>query len=191
MESIDGGQTWSMVGAYPQDRLEGGDLTFAPSRLNRIIFQSTINGASISEDGGKTWHPSSGLPKDAWKVVFSPADDEFVWAPGRDNLIYLSVDGGQTFNQTAASTGRRRLSALTPHPSDKNLLYFAEDGTFLATFDRRSSAVTEQKCAPLGKFIEIDAIAVPPGNPSVIYLGLNKRGIIIGLHSEREPAGLL
>jgi photosystem II stability/assembly factor-like uncharacterized protein len=180
MDSADAGRSWSVVGKVPLKQFEGGDMTFAPSNLNRLLFQSSVHGASVSDDGGRTWVKTSGLPEGAWAAVFSPVDDKIVWAASRGDRIYLSADGGKTFTR-AFAIAPKRVGTLAPHPTNKDLLYYVRDETWLATFDRRSGATTEQRCPRPDPYVEIAAIVASPATPSLIYLGLTKRGIIVGL----------
>ncbi|NLG84811.1 MAG: xyloglucanase [Firmicutes bacterium] len=97
--SIDGGKTWS-EGTDPEGVTGGG--TVAAAVDGKIVVWSP-EGAPVcyTKDNGKTWINSKGIPKGA--VVESDRVNPKKFYGFSEGKFYVSIDGGATFRQTAAT----------------------------------------------------------------------------------------
>lgn len=182
-DSRDGGETWTPIGSI---RLDNPTLyyrfAFDPANLDHILAGTSVSGAFLSTDGGLTWvRPLIGA-ENVFELVVSPANPNIVWAEGIDlddevRRIYRSADGGLTFVPEIDGSADVHLingTLLAPHPTNADVLYFVfgtyfqDYGTDLYRYDaaRRVLTLTHNDQD------DIDAIAFSPGQPQLMYLGL-------------------
>ena len=122
--STNDGMTWSK-------RFDGRvfDLRAHPSNNQRAIAGGP--GASwYSNDGGMTWHPSSGLPTSGRvEVAYAPSNGNIVYASSEsgNGRLYKSSNGGQSF--TLVSSGKNYLgsqgwydNAIWVDPTNPNIV---------------------------------------------------------------------
>lgn len=193
-ESLDAGETWTFVG-----RLEGAvgyyRFAFDPTDLDHVIAGTVAKGAWVSRDGGRSWTPSSGIGKgdaNVFQIVFSPADANRVWAmgidlaqsaeghPSRGRHIYVSSDGGATFDAVIDERPGVKLingPTMAAHPTNPGVLYFVfgthvyQYGTDLFRFDL---AAPDHLVLMHHDLDGINAIAFSPNDPDVMYLGVEE-----------------
>jgi photosystem II stability/assembly factor-like uncharacterized protein len=96
--SSDGGQTWTPAADQPSGA--SGGTVAAAADGSRIVWSSG-SGVFFSPDQGTTWTPSSGAPTGA--SVRSDRVNPLKFYALKNGAFYSSVDGGQTFNATAAT----------------------------------------------------------------------------------------
>ena len=85
--------------------------------------------------------------------------------------IYLSRDGGRTFSLEIKDSNEHplRFSILKSHPSDANILYYAES-FFLTKYDLKSQVKSTHEVVQSREFLKIKEIIFSPANPSSVYL---------------------
>lgn len=144
LRSLDGGETWTRLGATVFDAPDGGariskvivDRASAGSATGTTVFVSSGFGVFRSNDSGLTWQLS--LPGVATDLVVHPDDPRVLYAAlgnpagHPDNGVYRSTDGGFTWapirNGFAAfEVGR---IALAIAPSAPSTLYAAVQDAF-------------------------------------------------------------
>ena len=192
--SDDGGETWELSG-----RLETVTnpvifyrFAFDPNDLDHIVAGTTIDGAYVSRDGGRSWQRATGLGNGAsntFNLVVSPADGNRVWAmslnlpesdsgaPSHGRHIYVSSDGGASFTPVVDEQPGVKLingPIMAADPRNRDVLYFVFGthtqgyGTDLFRYDHASRRLTSTHNEHHG----IDAIEFSPVDPLLMYLGL-------------------
>ncbi|HJQ96933.1 MAG TPA: hypothetical protein VJ826_01405 [Candidatus Polarisedimenticolaceae bacterium] len=168
---------------------------FDPSNLDHVVFGVASVGAYVTFDGGQTWTRSTGLsstgtgPVNVFNVVVSPADPQRVFvmgldiaeadsgAPSQGRHIYLSRDGGLTFEpvvDASADVTIPNQSPMAAHPTNHDVVYFTFGTSFfgygadLYKYDDTTGQVTKTH----NDYHRIPVVDFNPVDPNVMYLGL-------------------
>ncbi|HEX8253984.1 MAG TPA: hypothetical protein VF846_12625 [Thermoanaerobaculia bacterium] len=200
-ETLDGGDSWSRLGGGLDVAPLYYRFAFNPNNLDHIVAGTVGKGAYVSRDTGRTWTQAAGIGgrggANVFKVLFSPADPNRVWAMGLDNdesnsghpshgrHIYLSDDGGASYRAVIDENAAVKLvngPTMAAHPTNRELLYFVfgthifQYGTDLFRYDAASNSLTMTH----NNFDDINAIAFSRKHPALMYLGIETIG---GAHS--------
>jgi len=143
-KSTDGGASWIALGSgYPAGNT-GNASQFINQWINIIIvdpvsgvlYLGSTNGVFTSSDGGQNWTAAAGIFGDARSLALdlsTPANARILYAGVSGQGVFVSNDGGATFNQilspttsavsTALSGGgfNRVIVALAPPTSPPNV----------------------------------------------------------------------
>jgi hypothetical protein len=133
-ESLDGGVSWTHVGAVPPSSLID-TVAFDPRDFDHVVIGLVLNRGGIgtgmtTRDGGRNWTPTP-FPGSVltYAMAFSPADPNVAWmigfdVTGRETHLYRSNDGAVTFAPVHANDPKMNLlhRALAPHPRDPNVV---------------------------------------------------------------------
>ena len=149
--SEDGGDTWTQVEEVETVRAHGdlfvsGDGTvilttedfngkqFAVSPVDlSVVYKSDsgTNELSRSEDGGQTWERVWETPGEPRKLIAHPDDKDRLYVGVRNQGIFETRDGGQTWNQMGGKVILPYVFALAIDPQRPQRVYVAkEDGAF-------------------------------------------------------------
>ena len=106
--SEDGAASFVRFATLPFAKAKNGRIVLAGSDCQRAVWVPQNAIPSFTSDGGKTWKPSQGAPKNAisdrWDYTHPLASDRtssalfYLFLQG---AFYVSSDGGQHFQQTA------------------------------------------------------------------------------------------
>ncbi|WP_339277391.1 X2-like carbohydrate binding domain-containing protein [Paenibacillus sp. FSL W8-0426] len=127
--SSDGGTNWYKANAEPAGTAGGGTVAISADG-SKLVWSTSDKGVHYSSTGGNSWTASTGIPAQA-KVISDRVNPNkfYGFAAGK---IYVSVNGGAAFSQTAAAglpvDGNADLDAV---PGVEGELWFAggnEDG---------------------------------------------------------------
>lgn len=136
--SLDGGNTWSILGSLPKEiTLEA---QFANGLFNLMVAVDPKNPAVIyagstdlwkSSDYGTSWqnlHISEGMHA----LVFDPSDPQTFYLTTNGG-VWKSSDGGQSFTNLNTTLGITQFQSVGLHPSNPNLAVGAtqDHGTIL------------------------------------------------------------
>jgi hypothetical protein len=195
-ETTDGGLTWSPIG---KPGISGiiYRAAFDPADLDHVLFTAATYGAALSFDGGLTWEKvgafsQTGGPVNVFTAVVSPANGNVVYAQGLDldesdagapndgRHIWRSVDGGLSWASVAEQDAANGFYmpngvVMAAHPSNADVLYWlfgtksVDYGTDIYKLDVSAGAPTKTH----NTYDKMSAIAFHPGDPSVLYLGLD------------------
>lgn len=162
--SGDGGRTWVRSSSgLPPDTLVF-DIVYAPSNPSIVYAATYADGVFRSNDGGRTWAQPERRFGTVETVAVSPVNANVVWA-GTGSETYHSTDGGQTWTETRLPPDNSLwASVITFAPSNPNVLYAAGSNFYYST---NGGATWTEGAAPP----HIEAVAVHPTNPSVLYVG--------------------
>ena len=182
--SSDDGASWQRIGPSAVSGTIVYRAAFDPADLDHVLIGTAVSGAFVTFDGGRDWQPATGVAKgfNVFSVVVSPADPNIAWAEGLNladdsRHIFRSTDGGRTFAAVVdAGDGVTLINGtlLAAQPSDPNVLYFVF-GTYFQDYGTdlfRYDAASRELRLMHHDFDDIDAIAFSPGDPNVMYFGL-------------------
>ncbi len=161
--SVDGGETWSVVGATV---LLGLDVNRIVLPVHDVLLVATIGGIFRSIDGGQHFGNNSpsydnGLPVQAGlfnEVVLDTATSSTVYATAYGDAIYVSTDSGATFTNLFTPPGTiARIAFAQSTSPDNQTMYASVQGT-------GSTPWTLYKRVGGGSFAPVSgASAVSPG----------------------------
>ncbi len=135
-----------------------------------VVVVGTTGNAYVSNDGGKTFAPSSGLDELLGRVVTS---GDSVWLMSAAGL-YRSTDGGKVWARVAAGVGTISFSDVAADPADADHVWLASDEDL---FEGRSPALglislklsdgTFTRATGLGR--NVAAVATDASSPGRLY----------------------
>src|SRR5215469_410585 len=140
-KSVNAGQSWQAV-FEDEPNPSIGDLALAPSNPS-IIYAGTGepnnrqssswgNGVYKSTDGGITWiHLGLNETHHIGRIVVHPTNPDIVyvaaqgdlWGPNKERGVYMSTDGGATWEQTLAIDADTGVNDIAIDPQSPNILY--------------------------------------------------------------------
>ena len=174
--SLDGGDTWSLLGSLPEDLfLEAGR---GQGLFNLFVEVDPRNGAVIyvggidlwkSADHGASWQnlsTAAGLHEDQRDIVFDPSDPQTFYLIN-DSGVWRSSDGGQSFANLNGSLAVTQFQTVGLHPSNPNLAVGGtqDNGTVLY----RGGFAWDQ-----GRAGDSGAAFYESSNPQTIYTVANR-----------------
>ncbi len=172
-------------GAWHSAAIGGGgylqQVHFSPSSPQRIYLTSDVGGFYRSDDAGRTWRMLHGnLPDNAGgsycRGLWPDPDDADRFLVAVDHGIYLTTDGGMTFERTLKesfhgnSPSRNHGFILVSSPRDPNVLLAAADrqGVYRST-DR---GLTWAHHGPTNLWYP-SAVVFDPHHPERVWLCVN------------------
>lgn len=196
-ESFDGGFRFDPLGAPGAGR---GSIVyrvaFDPNDLDHAVVGTAVGGAAVTFDGGRTWNKTTGLsrtdgPVNFFNAVVSPADGNVVYAMALDldesdsgasnqgRHIYRSENGGLHWVPVVDADPANGVTIvnqpiMAAHPTDADVVYFIFGTKFQAygtDLYRYEHGVGLTKTH--NDFDRMSSIAFHPGDPSILYLGLD------------------
>jgi photosystem II stability/assembly factor-like uncharacterized protein len=186
LKSVDGGTTWNSTGLTfsASSKITINRLLTNPQN-HQILYAATSNGLYKTSDGGTTWTLISSEP--FYDMEFKPGDAQTIYAGGQDNGdVFLSTDGGITWNKALSTSGKRVVIAVSPNQN--SWVYAAvavNDGSGLKGFyksDNSGVSYLSTGCSVnlLGRLCNglgggqgnYDfTMAVDPNNANVVFVG--------------------
>ncbi len=146
----------------------GGDLhsiAVDPTNPEKVMVGGHDGGA-VSEDGGKTWEPASGLEgADPMGWEINPEDPEKMYAGGHSGL-YRSENGGKNWEQDSTGLPGTDLHGLGMDPSNPENLYayVVDEGLYKSTDAGDSWELVDEDYGAMGP------ILVDPRDSKSLYL---------------------
>ena len=179
LRSNDGGRTFNLVPAPHGDH---HGLWIDPNNPQRLI-NGNDGGATISNDGGKTWTTQENQPTAQFYHVI--ADNRFpyyIYGAQQDNssvAIASMDDDGVIGRQDWYAVGGGECGYIAPDPRDSNIVYAGAE-YILTRFDRRSNQARDISVWPLDvsghgaedlthRFQWTSPMFLSPHDPDVIY----------------------
>ena len=118
--SVDSGRTWKPFTNKPVNIKTGAkpssDASIAVSSDGKTIIWSPVGiAAGYTRDYGLTWYPCTGFPSSA-TIVSDRVNPNIFYT--YSNKIYVSIDGGYSFNAKISVPGEGRIRAVFGHEGD-------------------------------------------------------------------------
>ncbi|MFN6964710.1 MAG: WD40/YVTN/BNR-like repeat-containing protein [Pyrinomonadaceae bacterium] len=199
-KTTNGGMTWTPI-FDRQNTISVGDIALEPGNPDVIWVgtgeSNTRNSVSFgdgvyrSTDGGKTWkHLGLAETNTISKVVIHPKNPDIVyvaavgrvWGPNEERGVFMTTDGGKTWQKTLYIDPQHGASDLVIDPQNPNILYAGmwrferkpwtftsgsdKGGVFRSTDGGRTWSKVEKG---LPKMIGRIGLDVSPANPDVVY----------------------
>jgi photosystem II stability/assembly factor-like uncharacterized protein len=200
-KTTNGGTTWTPI-FERQGTISIGDLAVDPNNPDVIWAgtgeSNTRNSVSFgdgiykSNDGGKTWQHLGLRNSDRIsRIIINPHDTDTayvgalgrIFGPGDERGVYMTTDGGKTWQKTLYIDSKHGVSDLDIDPSNPNILYAAmwhferkpwthrsggEQGGVFKSIDggRTWTKLTKGLPGLMGRI----GVKVAPSNPNVVYV---------------------
>jgi photosystem II stability/assembly factor-like uncharacterized protein len=182
MRSIDGGRTFTNVPGMHGDH---HGLWIDPTNPQRMI-NSNDGGATITQDGGRTWSTQANQPTAQFYHVAT--DNRFpylIYGAQQDNSTVAIASRSDHFAITTSdwySVGGGESGHIVPDPRNPDIVYAGSYDGLLTRFDRRteqSQDINPWPLNPMGhgaenlvhRFQWTAPIAASPHDPGTIYFG--------------------
>src|ERR1051326_1661487 len=158
--STDGGAHWTkMAGGLPAQGDIGRCALDIYRRNSNIVYalveHQTLGGVYRSEDKGATWTrmgDTNPRPMYFSQLRVDPNNDQKIWLGGVN--IYMSVDGGKTFDQSRFRNVHSDVHAIWIDPANSDHLLIGCDGGVWVTYDSGRNWRHLNNIA-LGQFYEV------------------------------------
>jgi photosystem II stability/assembly factor-like uncharacterized protein len=170
-KSMNGGDTWTV---YPASTAPLINCFAIDPRNPDIVYAGTDSmGVYKSTDGGMSWKPAnSGFSAlTIGQLALHPKSPETLYAEHWGKL-YKSTNSGGTWKDI--SWARLKSIDLAIDPQDPNTIYAGSNPFFKSTDGgaQWSELIIDPAANP-----EVQAIAISPQNPSILYVGTSKNGV--------------
>ncbi len=220
-KTIDGGTTWNNISDGYFNTTGIGDITLAPSNPNIIYVgtgESPVRGVKTSHgdglykstDAGKTWkHMGLEKTRHISDVYVHPENPDKVyvagqgnpWGPNQERGLYLSEDGGVTFEKILYVDENSGIVDMTVDPNNPDFMMVASwefwrkpwvvhNGgpgcRIYKTIDGGKNWKEINKGLPKlkGKM----GVSISPANPNIVYIAIDAKGDSAGVYRS-EDAG--
>jgi photosystem II stability/assembly factor-like uncharacterized protein len=180
--STDGGQTFSDINAPHGDR---HDLWIDPTNTDRMI-ESDDGGATISEDGGKSWSSEDTEPTaEFYHVATDDRFNYYVYGAQQDNstvAIASRTDSGTITDVDYYDVGGGESGFVLPDLKDPNVVYAGSYSGLITRYDKANGQeqdISPWPLNPMGhgaidtkyRFQWTAPIAMSPFDTHTIYFG--------------------
>ncbi len=169
MKSTDAGASWKVIAPSPNS------FAVAPS-MRSTLYATTNTGLSKSLDGGTTWSQMIAGSFYGMAVDSHDSNRVFVVENSGAGKVYLSADGGLTWQQVSQFSGAQGGAPLgvVLDPSSPSTVYvpFQAGGIVKSNDSGRSWHTLSHEQLPVVQVAVLD-----PSNPSTVYAGTGGRGV--------------
>jgi len=132
--SADGGKHWRFL-FKASAVVSGGKMAVHPSRAEVVLWGDDL---IRSTDGGASWTRPAGDPL-GYRVAFSPAEPDVVYAISDWRAVYRSDDAGASWRVSLIAEDAGSLLDLALSPDSAAILYIATDEGFYVSRDGGAS----------------------------------------------------
>jgi len=180
--AVSGAGKWSNIGTFPSTV----SATVVNPAMPSVLYAGT-NGSGVfkSVDSGLTWSQvNNGLINTQVRaLVIDPATPSILYA-GTTTGVYKSVDSGLNWSRAINAVVNERVLSLAIDPLAPSTLYAGtearlggiEGGVFKST-----NSGMNWTTVYFGGFLSstsVDAIAIDPANPSILYISSSSQRIL-------------
>jgi photosystem II stability/assembly factor-like uncharacterized protein len=181
-KSIDGGRTWQ---PFRPPHGDNHDLWIAPDNPQRMI-ESNDGGATITNDGGKTWSTVMNQPTAQFYRVALDNDFPYhIYGAQQDNTTVRTVSrtaGGGITESDWYDVGGGESGWIAPDPKDSEIVYAGSYDGLITRQDHRTGQMRDINAWPdntMGYGVEAMKyrfqwsypIAFSPHDPKTLYIG--------------------
>ncbi len=180
LRSNDGGKSFALLPAPHGDH---HGLWIDPTDPDRII-NGNDGGATISQDGGKSWSSQGNQPTaQFYHVATDNRWPYYLYGAQQDNStigIATFDDEGVISDKDWYAVGGGESGYIAPDPRDANIVYAGGNAGFITRWDKRTQQAQDISVMPLDtsghgiidfphRFQWTEPIVVSPQDPRVIY----------------------
>jgi uncharacterized repeat protein (TIGR01451 family) len=183
-KSTDSGATWSAINSGLTDR-SVRSLAIDPATPTRIYLGTNQGGAFRSTDGGSLWQAIA-IGQDVTQVAtlkIDPTNHLTVYA-GTNKGVFKTIDGGDIWTaQTMGLPDGVGINSLAVAPSNPAIIYAGiyvsvSFGSYTyGLYQSTNGGASWASTALSDEFNPVNALAIDPAQPSIVYAGLSNDGV--------------
>ncbi|HSK63769.1 MAG TPA: YCF48-related protein, partial [Pyrinomonadaceae bacterium] len=177
--SDDSGETWTQLPTGKVPNLHHVESLAIDPRTPDTIYAGTFWLPYKTTDGGQTWKSiRNGMidDSDVFAIDINPRDANHIFASACSG-IYESKNGGESWRKVQGIPSQsRRTRAILQHPSEAGIVFA---GTTEGFWRSDKGGAADSWMVTTSRQLEINAIAVHPSRPEMVYIGTNNYGIMI------------
>jgi photosystem II stability/assembly factor-like uncharacterized protein len=177
--SVDSGETWTALPTANTPGLVHVESLAIDPRDTNIIYAGTWYLPYKSTDGGQHWRIiKNGIidDSDIFAIDLDPRNPNHIIASACSG-IYETMDAGENWHKVQGIPSQsRRTRAILQHPTIAGLVFAGTTEGFWRSArggDSNSWMVTTSRQ------LEINAIAVHPSTPDLVYIATNNYGVMV------------
>ncbi len=153
------------------------------SRKN-ALYIGTADGVLASSDGGNTWKLKGLEGKEIQAMEIAPYDENIIACVTEDHGIYLSKDGGQSWNQISFGLKSLTFYTVAFDPQNKGVMYCGGYKTGIYKTINYGEKWIQLQNDITDKDVKV--IAVSDENPDIVYAGLWNYGLYKSINGGKD-----
>lgn len=175
--STDSGDNWKKLDTSAVAGLQNVESLAIDPRNTDVVYAGTWYLPYRTRDGGKNWAVTKqGIidDSDIFAIDIDPRNANHLFASACSG-IYESHNSGDSWSKVQGIPSQsRRTRAILQHPSVAGVVFAGTTEGFWRSADGGGSWMLTTS-----KQIEVNSIAVHPGNPQVVHIGTNNYGVMV------------
>lgn len=168
---LEPGAEWQTIYA-PSGNMELVQLTPVSKTVLRL-FAASSGGLAYSDDLGQTWQDIEGLQSALGLLYLRPGLDELNLITREEAGVYISNDGGKTWQSASPELTNSNVSGVFALPASQTLFATMNDGGLFRSADAGSS--WERVLGLMGRYIVQDVVETPQGD--YLFAATDRGGI--------------
>ncbi|HEY4519278.1 MAG TPA: YCF48-related protein [Candidatus Paceibacterota bacterium] len=176
LKSTDGGISFTRTYLTQLENYPVEAIAVNPSASNIIYMGTKQGGFFVSRDYGETWNAAKWITGQIIDIVVNPRNTDEIYAATRDRGLFRSSDGGETWHdfnkELARVSARHAISSFILESVNGDALYLAIANGLVKSNNRGRIWEFVNILIP-SKALPVDAIAIDPGNPDMINVGVD------------------
>jgi photosystem II stability/assembly factor-like uncharacterized protein len=173
--STDAGATWRtpLPGARPQF---ASDVIWVRGE-GRTLLAATEAGISRSTDLGVSWKPSGLKGKGIRVIVDVPGQTGTFWAGTEEDGVFLSTDGGTSWNARSSGLMHKTVYTIAVDPSDSRIVYAGTFGGGVYKSTDKGASWAEHSEGLTNP--DVHALVILPSHPATVFAGTLNGGLFV------------
>jgi photosystem II stability/assembly factor-like uncharacterized protein len=187
LRSRDGGRSWSVVHAAPEEERPLLDLWFKTP--TRGLAVGAYGWLLRTTDGGATWEADTVDPEEPHINAVDAFDDRVLITTAEFGFVFRSTDAGGSFERLELPYGGSFFGVLTARPS---VLIFGLQGHVFRSTDRGTTwaAIDSGTTAAMHAGVELEDGRIVLGGLQGVLLVSDDRGLRFKLVQDPERLGI-
>ncbi|HEX7957362.1 MAG TPA: YCF48-related protein [Pyrinomonadaceae bacterium] len=185
--SADGGERWEQLNTSATPGLINVESLAVDPRDSDVIYAGTWYLPYKTTDGGQTWNiTKTGIidDSDIFAIEIDDSNPDHVIASACSGIYETRNAGGNWKKVNGIPSQSRRTRSILQNPGRPSTIYAGTtEGFWMSTNGGADWKVTTNR-----QSFEVNAIAVHPSNPDVVYIGTNNFGVMVSRDGGRNFA---
>jgi photosystem II stability/assembly factor-like uncharacterized protein len=185
--SADGGDRWELLDTAATPGLINIESLAVDPRDADVIYAGTWYLPYKTTDGGKSWNiTKTGIidDSDIFAIEIDDSNPDHIIASACSGIYETRNAGGTWRKVNGIPSQSRRTRSILQNPGRPETIYAGTtEGFWMST-----NGGTDWKVTTNRQSFEVNAIAVHPSNPDLVYIGTNNYGVMVSRDGGRNFA---